>query len=55
MLGSGTASGLCRIDWLEGRWLKGNVPYGSVEAIRGELEGMEDIEEGEEEELEEPE
>jgi transcription factor C subunit 6 len=38
MLASATASGICRVDWLQGRWLKGRVPYGSVPKIRGELD-----------------
>ncbi|KAG8758062.1 hypothetical protein FRC14_000856 [Serendipita sp. 396] len=33
---SGTASGLVRVDYLEGMWAKGTVPYGSIECIRGE-------------------
>jgi transcription factor C subunit 6 len=37
MLASATASGICRVDWLQGRWLKGRIPYGSVPKIRGEL------------------
>ncbi|KAF8630441.1 hypothetical protein AX17_005418 [Amanita inopinata Kibby_2008] len=36
LLASATASGLCRIDVLWGRWIKSKVPYGSVENIRGE-------------------
>ncbi|EGN95833.1 hypothetical protein SERLA73DRAFT_187061 [Serpula lacrymans var. lacrymans S7.3] len=38
-LASATASGLCRIDWLLGRWIKDKVPYGSVEAIRQDIVG----------------
>jgi transcription factor C subunit 6 len=55
LLGSATASGICRVDWLEGRWLKDNIPYRSIEAVRGELEGTEDMEGGEEDDLEEQE
>jgi transcription factor C subunit 6 len=36
LLASATASGLCRIDVLWGRWIKNKVPYGSTERIRGE-------------------
>ena len=36
LLASATASGLCRIDNLWGRWIKDKVPYGNVENIRGE-------------------
>ena len=36
LLASGTASGLCRVDVLWGRWSKGKIPYGSVEHIRME-------------------
>jgi transcription factor C subunit 6 len=38
MLASATASGICRVDWLQGRWLKGRVPYRSVPKMRGELD-----------------
>ena len=38
-LASATASGLCRVDWLEGRWLRGREPYGGVEVIRKEVSG----------------
>lgn len=36
LLASGTHSGLCRIDWLGGRFFQDKVPYGSIERIRGE-------------------
>jgi transcription factor C subunit 6 len=36
LLASATASGLCRIDVLWGRWIKNKVPYGGIEHIRGE-------------------
>ena len=46
MLASATASGLCRIDFLEGRWMKGKIPRNSIENIRGEdeeaMEGEDD-------------
>ncbi|KAF9462752.1 hypothetical protein BDZ94DRAFT_707255 [Collybia nuda] len=37
LLASATASGLCRVDELWGRWIKGKIPYTSVEHIRMEL------------------
>ena len=36
LLASATGAGLCRIDWLEGRWMKGRIPYGDVQGIRQE-------------------
>ncbi|KAG8967024.1 hypothetical protein FRC03_010871 [Tulasnella sp. 419] len=36
LLASGTASGLCRIDNLWGRFRKDHVPYGGIEVLRGE-------------------
>jgi len=36
LLASGTASGLCRIDSLWGRFHRNRVPYGSIQKIRGE-------------------
>jgi transcription factor C subunit 6 len=41
LLASATGSGLCRVDELWGRWIKGKVPYGGVEHIRMELEDEE--------------
>jgi|ERR1700722_6675156 len=38
LLASGTASGICRVDWLQGRWMKGKVPYGSIVNIRKEMD-----------------
>ncbi|KAF9473862.1 hypothetical protein BDN70DRAFT_885457 [Pholiota conissans] len=38
LMAAGTASGLCRIEMLAGRWLKDKIPYGGVEGIR-----MEDV------------
>lgn len=38
LLASATASGLCRVDELWGRWIKGKVPYGGIEHIRQELD-----------------
>jgi hypothetical protein len=37
LLASATASGLCRVDWLGGRFHGDRVPFGSIEAIRGEV------------------
>ncbi|GJE90687.1 hypothetical protein PsYK624_068310 [Phanerochaete sordida] len=37
-LASATASGLCRVDWLSGKWLQDKLPYRSIEGIRGEVE-----------------
>ena len=42
MLASGTASGMCRVDCLSGRWMKGKVPYGSVVNARKDI-GADDI------------
>ena len=51
LLGSATASGICRVDWLEGRWMKGKIPYHGVENIRrADAEGVD--EDGDEDELE---
>ncbi|KAH9833074.1 uncharacterized protein C8Q71DRAFT_713586 [Rhodofomes roseus] len=36
-LASSTGSGLCRVDWLLGRWNKDRIPYYSVDGIRGEV------------------
>ncbi|TFK36417.1 hypothetical protein BDQ12DRAFT_686864 [Crucibulum laeve] len=38
LLATATASGLCRIDVLWGRWIKDKVPYGGIEHIRRELD-----------------
>lgn len=45
LLASGTGSGLCRIDWLMGRWYRERVPYVNVETIRQEGIGEEGMEE----------
>ncbi len=39
LLASGTACGLCRIDWLVGRTLNNKEPYGGVEIARKEVDG----------------
>ena len=44
LLVSGTASGLCRIDWVGGRWFKDQTPGpGDIEALRGEVDGDGDV------------
>lgn len=45
MLASATASGLCRIDWLAGRWSRDRVPYTGIEGIRGEVDADDDMDE----------
>ena len=42
LLASATASGLCRVDWLMGRWIKDKTPYVSVPKMRKEVEGASD-------------
>ena len=54
LLASATAAGLCRVDELWGRWIKGKVPYAGIEHIRREMEdGAMDVDEDEEDEGEE--
>lgn len=36
LLASATASGICRVDWLLGRFDKNRVPYYNIHNIRGE-------------------
>ncbi|KAF8584107.1 hypothetical protein K439DRAFT_1346874 [Ramaria rubella] len=48
LLASATASGICRIDWLLGRFAHNRFPYRDIQTLRGEVEGAED-EEGEDE------
>lgn len=38
LLASATGCGLCRIDWLTGKWHKDNMPYKTIEVIRAEGE-----------------
>ncbi|EIW84695.1 WD40 repeat-like protein [Coniophora puteana RWD-64-598 SS2] len=45
LLASSTASGLCRVDWLVGRWHRDRVPYVDVPRMRGEVEGAVEVEE----------
>jgi transcription factor C subunit 6 len=49
LLASATGSGLCRVDWLSGRWFRDRVPYYDIERMRGELGDMEIDEEEDEE------
>jgi transcription factor C subunit 6 len=44
LLASSTASGICRIDWLVGRWLQNRIPYSSIQAMRME-EGESELDE----------
>ncbi|KAI6007138.1 hypothetical protein EDD15DRAFT_2395168 [Pisolithus albus] len=39
LLASGSGSGLCRVDWLSGRWFKDRVPYVDVPKMRKEVDG----------------
>ncbi|KAN0116627.1 hypothetical protein V8E52_005771 [Russula decolorans] len=51
LLASATGSGLCRVDFLEGRWFRDRVPYERVEAIRLEEDVMDvDVDEPEDNE-----
>lgn len=44
LLLSGTASGLCRIDWVTGRWFKDReLGPGSIRTLRGEVDGDGDV------------
>jgi transcription factor C subunit 6 len=48
LLASATGSGLCRVDFLGGRWFRDRVPYERVEAMRLEEDAMDvDVEEPE--------
>ncbi|KAI0647474.1 hypothetical protein C8Q79DRAFT_1068955 [Trametes meyenii] len=40
LLASATGSGLCRVDWLLGRWMRDQAPYTGIEGIRGETAGV---------------
>lgn len=35
---SATASGLCRLDWLLGRFAQDRFPYSDIQRLRGEIE-----------------
>lgn len=43
LLASATGSGLCRVDWLLGRWMKDRIPYYGVEGIRQEVDGSDEM------------
>ena len=44
LLLSGTASGLCRIDWVNGRWFKGRgLGPDGIGILRGEVDGDGDV------------
>ena len=43
LLASATGSGLCRVDFLEGRWFRDRVPYERVEVMRLEEEDAMDV------------
>jgi len=48
LLASATVSGLCRIDWLEGMFLRRDrEPYGGIQIIRKEVD-MDDVQTEEE-------
>ncbi|CAL1705390.1 unnamed protein product [Somion occarium] len=38
LLASATGSGLCRVDWLMGRWMRDRIPYNGVEVMRQETD-----------------
>ncbi|KAI0807842.1 WD40-repeat-containing domain protein [Fomes fomentarius] len=40
LLASATGAGLCRVDWLLGRWGRDPPPYNGVEGMRGETTGV---------------
>ncbi|KAG2150679.1 uncharacterized protein EDB93DRAFT_1083923 [Suillus bovinus] len=46
LLASTTGSGLCRVDWLLGRWIRNKVPYVNVPNIRKEVDDMMDEDSG---------
>lgn len=45
LLASSTGSGLCRVDWLTGRWMRDRIPYEGVEKMRHEVEDEDDMDE----------
>ncbi|KAG2355859.1 hypothetical protein BDR07DRAFT_1492612 [Suillus spraguei] len=46
LLASTTGSGLCRVDWLLGRWIRNKVPYVNVPNMRREVDDMMDEDSG---------
>ncbi|KAG2154101.1 hypothetical protein DEU56DRAFT_773050 [Suillus clintonianus] len=47
LLASTTGSGLCRVDWLLGRWIRNKVPYVNVPHMRKEVDDVMDEDSGE--------
>ncbi|KAI0306286.1 hypothetical protein B0F90DRAFT_1688642 [Multifurca ochricompacta] len=45
LLASATGSGLCRVDFLKGRWFRDRVPYERIEAMRLEEENAMEVDE----------
>ncbi|KAG2106769.1 uncharacterized protein F5147DRAFT_699964 [Suillus discolor] len=48
LLASTTGSGLCRVDWLLGRWIRNKVPYVNVPNMRKEVDDVMDEDSGDE-------
>jgi transcription factor C subunit 6 len=48
LLASTTGSGLCRVDWLLGRWIRNKVPYVDVPNMRKEVDDIMDEDSGDE-------
>ncbi|KAG1905767.1 uncharacterized protein F5891DRAFT_625533 [Suillus fuscotomentosus] len=48
LLASTTGSGLCRVDWLLGRWMRNKVPYVNVPNMRKEVDDVMDEDSGDE-------
>ncbi|KAG1782384.1 hypothetical protein EV702DRAFT_378896 [Suillus placidus] len=46
LLASTTGSGLCRVDWLLGRWIRNKVPYVNVPNMRKEVDDVMDEDSG---------
>lgn len=46
LLASTTGSGLCRVDWLLGRWIRNKVPYVNVPNMRKEVDDIMDEDSG---------
>jgi transcription factor C subunit 6 len=53
LLASGMACGLCRVDWLPGRFAQDRIPYGDIAMVRMEDADREVIGYDEEEEVDE--
>ena len=50
LLASASASGLCRIDWLVGKWGREPIPYNGADGIRAETGAQSDEAEDDESE-----